>query len=102
MSPGVKGSGREEGLCLHVCAEGGRVQKSETELETEGWEIQKTEQGATQWGRHETREQRQGSLRQMRKIESRRDQRPQAQGKTGREQGDGSGGKALVCASVST
>lgn len=67
-----------------------------------GWEIQKTEQGATQWGRHETREQRQGSLRQMRKIESRRDQRPQAQGKTGREQGDGSGGKALVCASVST
>lgn len=83
MSPGVKGSGKEEGLCLCVCAEGGRVQKSETELETEGWEIQKTEQGVTQWGRYETREQRQGSLRQT--DEEERDQeRPETTG-TGKD-----------------
>lgn len=89
MSPRVKGSGKEEGLCLCVCAEGGRVQKSETELETEGWEIQKTEQGATQWGRYETREQRQGSLRQT-DEEDRDQERPETRDHRHRERQGGS------------
>lgn len=73
---------------MPVCVQKGAGCRSQRQLETEGWEIQKAEQGATQWGTYETREQRQGSLRQI-DEEDRDQERPETTG-TGKD-GEGAG-----------
>lgn len=68
---------------MPVCVQKGAGCRSQRLDWRQGWEIQKTEQGATQWGRYETREQRQGSLRQA-DEEDRDQERPEATG-TGKD-----------------